>query len=37
MIRLLEQQMSRRRAANVKAVLGGLTDPGLPPAASTSR
>ena len=32
MIGLLEQQMSRRRAANVKAVLGGLTDPGLPPA-----
>lgn len=32
MIRLLEQQMSRRRAANVKAVLGTLTDPGLPPA-----
>ncbi|TMH54248.1 MAG: class I SAM-dependent methyltransferase [Betaproteobacteria bacterium] len=32
MISLLEQQMSRRRAANVKGVLGGLTDPGLPPA-----
>ena len=32
MIRLLEQQMSRRRAANVKAVLGEPTDPGLPPA-----
>ena len=32
MIKLLEQQMSQRGAANVKAVLGGLTDPGLPPA-----
>ena len=32
MISLLEQQMSRRRATNVKAVLGTLTDPGLPPA-----
>ena len=32
MIRLLEQQMSRRRAANVKALLGTPTDPGLPPA-----
>jgi precorrin-6B methylase 2 len=31
MIKLLEEQMSRRGAANVKAVLGGLTDPGLPP------
>jgi precorrin-6B methylase 2 len=33
MIKLLERQMSRRGAANVKAVLGTLTDPGLPPAA----
>jgi protein-L-isoaspartate O-methyltransferase len=32
MIKLLEQQMSRRGAANVKAVLGTLTDPRLPPA-----
>jgi protein-L-isoaspartate O-methyltransferase len=32
MIKLLERQMSQRGAANVKAVLGGLTDPGLPPA-----
>jgi len=32
MIKLLERQMSRRGAANVKAVLGRLTDPGLPPA-----
>jgi len=32
MIKLLEQQMSRRAAANVKAVLGTPTDPGLPPA-----
>ena len=32
MIKLLERQMSRRGAANVKAVLGTLTDPGLPPA-----
>ncbi len=32
MIKLLEQQMSRRRTANVKALLGTLTDPGLPPA-----
>jgi len=31
MIKLLERQMSRRGAANVKPVLGGLTDPGLPP------
>jgi len=30
MIKLLEQQMSKRGAANVKAVLGTLTDPGLP-------
>jgi predicted methyltransferase len=32
MIKLLELQMSQRGAANVKAVLGTLTDPGLPPA-----
>jgi ubiquinone/menaquinone biosynthesis C-methylase UbiE len=32
MIKLLELQMSRRGAGNVKAVLGTLTDPGLPPA-----
>jgi len=32
MIKLLERQMSKRGAANVKAVLGGVTDPGLPPA-----
>ena len=32
MIELLEQQMSKRGAANVKALLGTLTDPGLPPA-----
>jgi len=32
MIKLLERQMSQRGAANVKAVLGGLTDPRLPPA-----
>ena len=32
MIKLLEQQMSRRAAVNVKAVLGTLTDPRLPPA-----
>jgi predicted methyltransferase len=32
MIKLLEGQMSRRGAANVKAVLGTSTDPGLPPA-----
>jgi precorrin-6B methylase 2 len=32
MIKLLEQQMSKRGAANVKALLGTLTDPGLPPA-----
>ncbi len=32
MIRLLEQQMSKRGAANVKALLGTPTDPGLPPA-----
>jgi len=32
MIKLLEQQMSKGGAANVKAVLGTLTDPGLPPA-----
>ena len=32
MIKLLEQQMSKHGAANVKAVLGTLTDPGLPPA-----
>ena len=32
MIKLLERQMSKRGAANVKAVLGTLTDPGLPPA-----
>jgi predicted methyltransferase len=32
MIKLLEEQMSRRGAANVKAVLGTSTDPGLPPA-----
>jgi precorrin-6B methylase 2 len=31
MIKLLEEQMSRRGAANVKAVLGTPTDPGLPP------
>ena len=31
MIKLLERQMSRRGAANVKPVLGGLTDPRLPP------
>ncbi len=31
MLKLLERQMSRRGAANVKPVLGGLTDPGLPP------
>src|SRR2546430_3551958 len=31
MIKLLERQMSRRGAANVKPVLGELTDPGLPP------
>ena len=30
MIKLLEQQMSRRGAANVKALLGTRTDPGLP-------
>ena len=32
MIRLLEQQMSKRGTANVKALLGTPTDPGLPPA-----
>jgi len=32
MIKLLEERMSRRGAANVKAVLGTSTDPGLPPA-----
>ena len=32
MIKLLQQQMSKRGAANVKALLGTLTDPGLPPA-----
>src|SRR5258705_3326530 len=32
MIRLLEEQMSRRGAANVKAVLGTPTDPGVPSA-----
>jgi protein-L-isoaspartate O-methyltransferase len=32
MIKLLEEQMSRRGIANVKAVLGTSTDPGLPPA-----
>jgi precorrin-6B methylase 2 len=32
MIKLLEEQMSRRGAANVKAVLGTSTDPGLPSA-----
>jgi len=32
MIKLLEEQMSRRGAANVKAVLGTPTDPGLPSA-----
>jgi SAM-dependent methyltransferase len=32
MIKLLEEQMSRRGAVNVKAVLGTPTDPGLPPA-----
>jgi ubiquinone/menaquinone biosynthesis C-methylase UbiE len=32
MIKLLEQQMSKRGTANVKALLGTLTDPGLPPA-----
>src|SRR2546430_15654858 len=32
MIKLLEEQMSRRGAANVKAVLGTPTDPGLPGA-----
>ncbi len=32
MIKLLEEQMSRRGAANVKAVLGTLTDPRLPSA-----
>jgi ubiquinone/menaquinone biosynthesis C-methylase UbiE len=31
MVKLLERQMSKRGAANVKAVLGTLTDPGLPP------
>jgi len=31
MIKLLEEQMSRRGAANVKAVLGTPTDPRLPP------
>ncbi len=31
MIKLLEEQMLRRGAANVKAVLGTPTDPGLPP------
>src|SRR5256886_11932528 len=31
MIKLLERQMSRRGAANVKPVLGELTDPRLPP------
>lgn len=31
MIKLLEEQMSRRGAASVKAVLGTATDPGLPP------
>lgn len=31
MIKLLERQMSRQGAANVKAVLGTLTDPKLPP------
>jgi precorrin-6B methylase 2 len=32
MVKLLEQQMSKRGAANVKALLGTQTDPGLPPA-----
>jgi SAM-dependent methyltransferase len=32
MIKLLEEQMSRRGAANVKGVLGTPTDPGLPSA-----
>jgi len=32
MIKLLEEQMSRHGVANVKAVLGTSTDPGLPPA-----
>jgi ubiquinone/menaquinone biosynthesis C-methylase UbiE len=32
MVKLLERQMSRRGAANVKAVLGGVDDPRLPPA-----
>jgi predicted methyltransferase len=32
MIKLLQQQMSQRGIANVKAVLGTLTDPRLPPA-----
>ena len=32
MIELLKEQMSRRGAANVKPVLGALTDPGLAPA-----
>jgi len=32
MIKLLEEQMSRRGTANVKAVLGTPTDPGLPSA-----
>jgi len=32
MIKLLEEQMSRRGASNVKAVLGTPTDPGLPSA-----
>jgi len=32
MIELLERQMSKHGAANVKGLLGTLTDPGLPPA-----
>ena len=32
MIKLLEQQMARRGTSNVKAVLGGLADPNLPPS-----
>jgi len=33
MLKLLEQQMSRRGAQNVKAILGTATDPGLPAGA----
>jgi precorrin-6B methylase 2 len=33
MLKILEQQMSRRGAANVRVTLGTTTDPGLPPGA----